>query len=314
MFIAAVASVVVEIVGIILYILSENESYTTQVHEPTQEYKCGILDYLSYSFIKEIFEAARKNKVLEIEDVPQFIDKDTSSVCFAQVMKKKLESNSLLLGLFEPIKKDFMAQVIFQLLRSFIAYCGPLSLQCILYHVSQLEGTDSSTRHAVFDFNPYIAAFLMFMAPFSLSILDGQIFHIAKRNEMKVRGALTAILYEKSLHVDLTYLAEGVGTVNNLISVDVAQIMELCSINEWIGCFLEIIICLVLLSLVMGPSALSGVTVMILSIPFGGYVAKYLDKYQNELLEKKDERMSVITEVLNGMRIVKVRHDPDSCL
>jgi hypothetical protein len=46
---------------------------------------------------------------------------------------------------------------------------------------------------------------------------------------------------------------------------------------------------------------------MIVTIPFASISMNFLSKYQKEVLKMKDERMGIISEMLTGIRIIKVR-------
>ena len=66
-------------------------------------------------------------------------------------------------------------------------------------------------------------------------------------------AALLGMLYKKSLSVDLASLKEGVGSVNNLISVDMKEVQELCCYAQFLWSTLfESAICLALLFLILG--------------------------------------------------------------
>ena len=64
---------------------------------------------------------------------------------------------------------------------------------------------------------------------------------------------MLGLLYKKSLSVDLASLKEGVGSVNNLISVDMKEVQELCCYAQFLWSTLfESAICLALLFLILG--------------------------------------------------------------
>ena len=72
------------------------------------------------------------------------------------------------------------------------------------------------------------------------------------------------------------------------------------------SCFFEIVVSLILLFFVLGVSCIGGVAVIILSVPLGTFAAKKLKDFQKKMLTDKDERIGVIEEVLNSIRVVKV--------
>ncbi len=125
-----------------------------------------------------------------------------------------------------------------------------------------------------------------------------------------MHATLISLLYKKSLGVDLTALAEGPSATSNLISVDVKEIEEFVCYAHFVwSCLLEVVIVMVLLYNVIGVSAFGGVGVMTLSIPVNSVAFTFMSKFQEEQLGLKDERMGVLNEVLNGIRIIKVLID-----
>jgi carbon monoxide dehydrogenase subunit G len=57
---------------------------------------------------------------------------------------------------------------------------------------------------------------------------------------IRIKGALIAAIYNKALSVDLTASKEGVGKLNNLMSVDVSVVLLLCTVGVLKCIFLEL--------------------------------------------------------------------------
>ena len=139
----------------------------------------------------------------------------------------------------------------------------------------------------------------------SLSEIMGT--HRSTRIEVQLRAALTAMVFKKSLTVDFTSLAEGAGTVNNLISVDVLEIsLWLCTVHYLWYYPLTVAIALVLLYFILGISSIAGILVMIFSLSLATWASGYLDKHQTLQFDYKDERIGIICELLSSIRIIKV--------
>ena len=139
-----------------------------------------------------------------------------------------------------------------------------------------------------------------------LALINGQNYQRGRRISTRVRAALIILLYKKTLSVDLCALGGGVGAVNNLISVDVSEVEELACFAQmlWSSVF-ESTVCMCLLFIVLGPAALGGICVMLVAIPMGSYGTIKLDNCQRNLLKDKDNRISVVQEAIQGIRIVK---------
>jgi hypothetical protein len=70
--------------------------------------------------------------------------------------------------------------------------------------------------------------------------------------------------------------------------------------------YLQIILALVLLWNTMGVSILSGLAIMVVMMPLNGAVAFRQRKLQVEQMRNKDERLKLINEVLNGIKVITV--------
>lgn len=125
---------------------------------------------------------------------------------------------------------------------------------------------------------------------------------------MNVRTALIAAIYKKSLRLSNSAKKEGtMGEMINLMAVDAQTFNELMPyINIVWSSPLEIALALYFLWQILGPSALTGLAVMIILIPVNGAIVKRLSVVQFKQLSKKDERVKVINEVLNGIKVLKL--------
>ena len=69
--------------------------------------------------------------------------------------------------------------------------------------------------------------------------------------------------------------------------------------------FLEIIGCLTLLFLLLGPSMLAGFLTMLLLVPLNGWLAKMQSRLAKALSKATDSRINHLSELVNGIRAVK---------
>jgi hypothetical protein len=123
-----------------------------------------------------------------------------------------------------------------------------------------------------------------------------------------VKSAVISIIYDKAFRIDLTDYKEGIGKINNLISVDVGIIQDFACYAHFLWATpYEMCVSITLLFIVLGPAALGGLVVMIVTMLFGLFLGSILEKYQAQMLSNKDKRMTVVNEILNGIRIIKVR-------
>ncbi|GAA5924113.1 hypothetical protein JCM1841_004577 [Sporobolomyces salmonicolor] len=97
------------------------------------------------------------------------------------------------------------------------------------------------------------------------------------------------------------------GKIINLISVDTYRLSEIAAYLHFLTMEMpfSIVVIVYLLFRLLGWSAIAGVTVLILITPIQAQIAKLYNKYQEALLAAADRRLTLATEVIGQVRIVK---------
>ena len=65
----------------------------------------------------------------------------------------------------------------------------------------------------------------------------------------------------------------------------------------------QIIMCVVFLWQLLGPSVLAGIFVMILLIPLNAFIATKLKALQVKQMKEKDNRVKLMNEILQGIKV-----------
>lgn len=126
---------------------------------------------------------------------------------------------------------------------------------------------------------------------------------------MRIRACLIGAVYRKSLVLaNQSKKSYTTGEIVNLMAVDSQRFVDLL---PWL-CFLwtapiQIGIALWLLWNELGISVLGGLVLMILFIPINGYIAGIVKGIQTRQMGLKDKRLKAINEMLNGIKVLKVR-------
>ncbi len=94
------------------------------------------------------------------------------------------------------------------------------------------------------------------------------------------------------------------GEIVNLMSVDAQRFMDLMSNIHivWSGPY-QIIMSLIFLYVIMGPSIFAGFAVMVVMVPISGVLASFSKKLQAKQMKNKDSRIKLVNEVLNGIKV-----------
>ena len=67
----------------------------------------------------------------------------------------------------------------------------------------------------------------------------------------------------------------------------------------------QIILCVVFLWNILGPSVLAGILVMILLIPLNAFIATKLKALQVQQMKEKDNRVKMMNEILQGIKVIE---------
>ncbi|XP_072320134.1 multidrug resistance-associated protein 1-like [Eucyclogobius newberryi] len=146
---------------------------------------------------------------------------------------------------------------------------------------------------------------------FLLSSLQSLLFHQYMYHcfsvGMRLKTTLTGLLYRKCLVMSSGARQQcAAGEVIALASADVQKLMDLVVyINSIWTAPLEIALCFYFLWLLLGPSALAGLSVVFLLFPLNGFITTLRAKLQELQLGFMDGRIKLMTEIVSGMKILK---------
>ncbi|GAA6066588.1 canalicular multispecific organic anion transporter 1 [Tachysurus ichikawai] len=98
-----------------------------------------------------------------------------------------------------------------------------------------------------------------------------------------------------------------VGETVNLMSADAQRFNDVTNFIHLLwSCPLQICISIAFLWIELGPSVLAGLLVMLLMVPINGLLATKSRTFQMENMKFKDKRMKLMTEILSGIKILKL--------
>ncbi|XP_032125530.1 multidrug resistance-associated protein 1 isoform X3 [Sapajus apella] len=158
------------------------------------------------------------------------------------------------------------------------------------------------------DWQGYFYTVLLFVSACLQTLLLHQYFHICFVSGMRIKTAVIGAVYRKALVIsNSARKSSTVGEIVNLMSVDAQRFMDLATyINMVWSAPLQVILALYLLWLNLGPSVLAGVAVMVLMVPFNAVMAMKTKTYQVAHMKSKDNRIKLMNEILNGIKVLKL--------
>lgn len=198
---------------------------------------------------------------------------------------------------------SFMGAAVFRVVQILLTFASPQILKLMIqYTESHVEGETND------DWKGYFYAVLIFLTAVFQSILLHVYFHRVFRVGMHIRAAIIAAVYKKALRLSNRARQNStVGEIVNLMSVDAQRLNDLVTYlhSIWAAPF-QIVLALIFLWFSMGPSIFAGFAIMVLLIPINIVVAAMNRKYQVRQMVQKDSRIKLVSEVLNGIKVIKL--------
>uniref|UniRef100_A0A3Q2QW04 ATP binding cassette subfamily C member 3 n=1 Tax=Fundulus heteroclitus TaxID=8078 RepID=A0A3Q2QW04_FUNHE len=206
---------------------------------------------------------------------------------------------SFLRALIRSFGPYFLIGSVFKLMQDAITFVNPQLLRMLISFTKEKDTPD---------WWGYLLAFLMFFTAILQTLILHRHFQYCFVTGMNVRTALIGAIYRKALVItNAAKRSSTVGEIVNLMSVDAQRFMDLTTfLNMLWSAPLQIILALYFLWQNLGPSVLAGVAVMVMLIPFNAFIAMKTRGYQVEQMQHKDARIKLMSEILNGIKVLKL--------
>ncbi|XP_018340398.1 PREDICTED: multidrug resistance-associated protein 1 isoform X2 [Trachymyrmex septentrionalis] len=235
-------------------------------------------------------------KTDEVENVKASYRQTSGQVDFNNIRKKKVAS------ILPPICKAFGATFMFgaflKLIQDIMTFISPQILKLL---ISFIEGDEPMWKG-------YFYSVLLLLTAMLQTLVLSQYFHRMFLVGLRIRTALIAAIYRKALRMSNAARKEStLGEIVNLMSVDAQRFMDLTAyINMIWSAPLQIVLALYFLWNILGPAVLAGLAVMIILIPVNALIANKVKTLQIRQMKSKDERVKLMNEVLNGIKVLKL--------
>lgn len=213
--------------------------------------------------------------------------------------KEDYPNSWLITTIYKTFKWILLKSAFFKLLQDVLSFVSPQLLKLM---VSFTEDKSS------YNWEGYLYSVLLFVVALLQSLFLQQYFQQCFVLGMKVRTAIMAAVYKKALMISNDARKEAtVGETVNLMSADAQRFNDVTNFIHLLwSCPLQIILSIVFLWIELGPSVLAGLAVMVLMVPINGVIATKARKFQVENMKFKDERLKIMNEILNGIKILKL--------
>ncbi|CAG2061368.1 unnamed protein product, partial [Timema podura] len=211
---------------------------------------------------------------------------------------KKTKKPSVLLALVKAFGPTFLFGSILLFCANVLIFVSPQLLKYLIAFVSSDDPL----------WKGYLYASMMFVAAAVQTMFNSQYSYKMMVVGIRIRVALVSVIYKKALSMSNSARKEStVGEIVNLMSVDATRILEAVPyLNILWSAPLQIALSLYFLWEIMGPSVLAGLAVMVVLIPINGFIANKVKNLQIRQMKTKDQRIKLMNEVLNGIKVLKM--------
>ncbi|CAN2387511.1 ATP-binding cassette [Pristimantis euphronides] len=181
---------------------------------------------------------------------------------------------------------------------SALAFVGPVLLNLL---VNFMETREEALSWGV------LYTFGLFTAGFFGALVQNQYQHQINKLTLSVRALVLSSVYRKTLRGEGTGLATfSPGEVVNFMSTDADRISNFCrSFHELWSLPVQFSVTLYLMYQQVDIAFLGGLGLALLLVPLNKVIASRIMKNNKEMLQHKDARVKLVTELLSGMRVVK---------
>ncbi|XP_078503543.1 ATP-binding cassette sub-family C member 10-like [Lissotriton helveticus] len=192
----------------------------------------------------------------------------------------------------------FYSLGIVRLSASFMGLAGPLLLS---HFVNFIETREEHLSYGLL----YVIG--LFASSFLAALLRNQFVYEVHKVELMVRAASVSTIYRKAVRANSSSLSWfSTGEVVNFISCDSEQLAAYClAFHEGWVLPTEIAIIFCLLYQQVGLASLAGLGITLLLVPVNKWIATRVMENDINLMEHKDTRLKLMTEILRGIQVIK---------
>ncbi|CAJ0583055.1 unnamed protein product, partial [Mesorhabditis spiculigera] len=212
---------------------------------------------------------------------------------------KEKEFPSILKPIFQTYKMTFLAAGFYKLIFDLLQFASPHLLKQLITFIQD---------HNQPVWVGVAIAMTMFIVALLQSMVLHQYFHDMFRLGMNIRSVLTSAVYKKALLLSNNARKNrNVGEIVNLMTVDIQRVQDMTTfVMLFWSAPLQVTLSIYFLWRLLGFSVLVGVLILILMIPLNIWISMKMRTYQQTQMKYKDERLKMMSEILNGVKVLKL--------
>ncbi|GAB2297789.1 hypothetical protein Dimus_031876 [Dionaea muscipula] len=267
----------------------------------------GVWSQLTFSWLNPLFKTGKAQR-LESPHTPSVPLSETAenASCLLEesLREQKISSSPLPKAIFIVVWRSLAINAIFAATNTMASYMGPLLITRFVDYLLK--------KHEYMSYGYGITLAVMFFLAKSVeSLSQRQWYFGANRIGIRIRAALMALIYKKSLSIKFS--GPGHGKTINFINVDVERLGDFCSYVHGVWLLpLQVLLALIILYMNLGAApAIAAVSTTFLVMVCNTPLASRQEMLHSKIMEAKDSRIKATSEALKNMRVLKL-HSWDS--
>jgi ABC-type multidrug transport system fused ATPase/permease subunit len=266
-----------------------------------------IFSVLTFSWMTPLMKFGYTN-YLTPDDLWNLRRRDTTRATLddlSEAWEEQLQTKrpSLWIALFKAFGGPYLRGALIKSGSDILAFVQPQLLRYLIAFIDSYRGPDPQ---------PVIRGVAIALSMFFVSVVQTsclhQYFQRAFDTGMRVKSSLTALIYTKALRLSSEGRAtKTTGDIVNHMAVDQQRLSDLTQFGtQLLSAPFQMVLCMVSLYQLVGPSMFAGIGVMIFMIPLNGVIARMMKKLQITQMKNKDSRTRLMTEILNNIKSIKL--------
>jgi ABC-type multidrug transport system fused ATPase/permease subunit len=272
---------------------------------PSLQQNASLWSLITYTWVNPLLVLG-SSRLLEQEDIPHLLHKDRMQNVIKEWNKYHVDGNSVVSDSIWFTKWYAIYQLSLSILTTTLDFSKPFFINLLLNWIQRRKDGDDNMYG-------YYLLGGMFISSLLKQILESQINLSSRHWAIQLRSIYIYEIFNKSLHRTGGASLEdeegkaSQGKIVSLMSNDTNQIRWFLTMIH--GVLIDIPLSLVIsisgLLYIMGPPALAGLAVMLISGPISTWATTRLYKILKVTRTMVDRRIQVTNEALQGIRIIK---------
>ncbi|ERE90649.1 multidrug resistance-associated protein 7 isoform X2 [Cricetulus griseus] len=268
-----------------------SESQETEVAEDGESW----LSRFSYAWLAPLLTRGVRGELRQPQDICRLPGRLHPAYLARTFQAHWKEGAQLWRALYGAFGCCYLALGLLKMVGTMLAFSGPLLLSLL---VGFLEEGQEPLSHGLL--------YVLGLASGSVisAVLQNQYGYEVRKVTLQARVAVLSILYRKALQLGPS--RPPTGEALNLLGTDSERLLNFAgSFHEAWGLPLQLAITLYLLYQQVGMAFVAGLVLALLLVPVNKVIATRIMSSNQEMLRHKDARVKLMTELLNGIRVIK---------